>query len=323
MSGRLQIRAILGGLLLAVFGYCMAQLLDERGLLKETALVELIPDLVSSPYSAPIQEVKPELAVSPEPRKKHIIVDAGHGGRDGGTQGHGMLEKEWTMLIALLLNDDLKERGFDVRMTRKGDDTLDLAERTQVSNGEANHLFVSVHLNWSAQPKVSGIETFFSPGRVLTAEKEVRRELEVPPGAVLDDTRSQLLAEAVQQHVTAVTSANDRGGKDGAHLFVLRHCVAPAILIECGFLSNEWEAGLILKPSYLKRLASGIADGITHFLNSVKEDELYGVMITPERPEIPSPEVLSLSATTIPTEAGDLPDVPTFGVAQEDVVAAP
>ncbi|MEZ5325696.1 MAG: N-acetylmuramoyl-L-alanine amidase [Verrucomicrobiales bacterium] len=215
-----------------------------------------------------------------------IIVDAGHGGMDGGTQGNGLLEKEWSLQIAQALQEDLVQRGFKVRMTRDGDDTLALSDRTDIANEQTNHLLVSIHLNNSAAPSVSGIETFYWLGQSLTVQKEVRKQFAAQAGAPMTDVRSELLAQFVQESVIEVTGANDRGKKEQS-FYVLRNSIAPAVLVECGFVSNQQEAEHIVTSGYRKRLARGIANGITTFLNEVQGDPMYGVTITPDLPAAP------------------------------------
>lgn len=297
---RLRLRGVSAVLLLAVFGFCMANVLRERGSLEPGEVARLLPGFLSGNPTAGgdagdgfrEQEESRDILLgggsfpAPPPPEPMIIVDAGHGGMDGGTQGNGLLEKDWTLEIARALAEDLRQRGFKVKMTRNSDETLELAERAAIANEQRNHLLVSVHLNHSAEPLVSGIETFYALDRSLSATRAVRKQFQVPTGAPLEDVRSELLAEAVQNHVVQVTAANDRRKKERG-FYVLRHAFVPAVLVECGFVSNAEEAALIVDGGYRNRLARGIANGITSFLNAVESDPLYGVTVTPVLPEAP------------------------------------
>ncbi|MGK0188636.1 MAG: N-acetylmuramoyl-L-alanine amidase [Verrucomicrobiales bacterium] len=292
-----RLRTVFACLLLFAFGFCMVNILSERGLVVKESLANLLPDLLSTAPAAMRDDMSAQKRSHgfpggdwhlppPPPPERLIIVDAGHGGMDGGTQGNGLLEKNWALKIAQALAGDLRQRGFKVKMTREGDDTLELSDRTDIANLQTNHLFVSVHLNYSAEPSVSGIETFYSLKQSLSTTNAIRKEFETPTGAPMEDLRSELLAQVVQENVTQVTGANDRGKKQQS-FFVLRNSIAPAVLVECGFVSNQQEAEHIVKSSYRKRLARGIANGITAFLNDVQSDSMYGVTITPELPAAP------------------------------------
>jgi N-acetylmuramoyl-L-alanine amidase len=134
---------------------------------------------------------------------------------------------------------------------------------------------------------VSGIETFYWLGQSLAVKKAVREQFEAPTGAPLTDLRSEFLAQSVQENVIQVTGANDRGKKEQS-FFVLRNSIAPAILVECGFVSNPQEAEHVVTSGYRKRLARGIGNGITAFLNEVQSDRMYGVTVTPDLPAAPA-----------------------------------
>ena len=93
-------------------------------------------------------------------------------------------------------------------------------------------------------------------------------------------------SEPAGKSVIEVTGANDRSKKEQS-FYVLRNSIAPAVLVECGFVSNQQEAEHIVTSGYRKRLARGIANGITTFLNEVQGDPMYGVTITPDLPAAP------------------------------------
>lgn len=222
-----------------------------------------------------------------------IVIDAGHGGVDGGTVGHGLIEKNQALAIARKVRDELERRGRRVLMTREDDTTLGLKSRSTFANRKAGRLMVSVHLN-AGPASVSGIETFYSEPKALTTAAALRMAFPVPPGTELRDRRHILLAERVQAAVCAATGARDRGTKNRPELSVTRHTECPAVLVECGFVSHPGEAARIATTSYQRKLAVGIADGIEAYLEDADADPWFGI-IRGDAPEGETVEVVARS----------------------------
>lgn len=167
-----------------------------------------------------------------------ICIDPGHGGKHPGAVYFGRKEKDATLSICQFLMWELKSHGHDVVMTRTRDVTTTLAERCNVSNRYHADLFISVHLNASVDPTVHGAEVWrwhAGTGRY---------------------------AVPVQRAIIAATHAKDRGVKLSRSFYVLRHTQAPALMIECGFMSNREEGDLLFSENYQALLARAIADGI-------------------------------------------------------------
>lgn len=171
---------------------------------------------------------------------KLIIVDAGHGGSDPGAVNGGLYEKAATLAVGRMLQEELKTRGFDVKMTRDVDKDLSLAERCRIANALPAALFVSIHCNSSNNRDAIGIETYHATTCSETAKR---------------------CAANVQTSLIAETEARDRGVKSAAY-YVLKNTKAPAILVEVGFISNQEEKLLLFKSSYQRKLAKAIADGV-------------------------------------------------------------
>ncbi|CAN5163910.1 hypothetical protein BH23VER1_BH23VER1_16760 [soil metagenome] len=207
-----------------------------------------------------------------------IVIDAGHGGADGGTVANGWVERDLTLPIARRLAAVLGDRGHAVRMTRTTDETISLADRSAFANRGDTELFVSVHVN-AGPDSVQGIETFFSSPKALAAMAAARAAFHVAPGAGFEDFRSELLAERIQEAVSGRTGARDRGAKNRASLSVTRHTHAPAVLVECGFLTHSEEAKRLIDPAYQGQLAEGIADGIEAYLAEAALDPYFGTEI--------------------------------------------
>lgn len=189
-----------------------------------------------------------------------IVIDAGHGGEDGGTVGNGLVEKDLNLDIALRLASLLRERGINVVLTRQTDTmlydrdsdyrgkkkALDLRARLDITNACADPIFVSIHMNYFAQVKYSGLQVYYSP----------------------NDPESRLLAEAIQSRVAATLQpSNHRTVKEATSaIFLLHNLTCPAVLIECGFLSNAEEARLLATEEYRAALANEIFLAIEEYI---------------------------------------------------------
>lgn len=174
---------------------------------------------------------------------KTICIDPGHGGIQPGAAYGGRLEKDATLSISMRLRDKLEASGYRVIMTRETDIDVSLKRRCEISNGAGADAFVSIHLNSSTNPTAHGAETW---------------KWERAKGA---------LAEAVQTALIAASGFKDRGVKSTTAFYVLRHTVAPALVVECGFLSNESERGRLFDEAMQDKIAAGIARGIARLIN--------------------------------------------------------
>ena len=174
---------------------------------------------------------------------KTICIDPGHGGIQPGAAYGGRLEKDATLSILMRLRDKLEASGYRVIMTRETDIDVSLKRRCEISNGAGADAFVSIHLNSSTNPTAHGAETW---------------KWERAKGA---------LAEAVQTALIAASGFKDRGVKSTTAFYVLRHTVAPALVVECGFLSNESERGRLFDEAMQDKIAAGIARGIARLIN--------------------------------------------------------
>lgn len=167
-----------------------------------------------------------------------VVVDAGHGGHDSGARSiRGSNEKALALDTSKRLAAILRRRGFRVIETRTSDYFVTLGRRVAISNGTRNSVFVSVHYNWTRRSAARGLETFYySP-------------------------QSQILANKVQRELTKSYSSPDRGVKRRG-FYVLRKNRRPAILVECGFVSNTSDNSVAQSASGRQRIAEAIARGI-------------------------------------------------------------
>ncbi|HUY19079.1 MAG TPA: N-acetylmuramoyl-L-alanine amidase [Candidatus Binataceae bacterium] len=226
-------------------------------------------------------------------RRPIVMIDPGHGGYDPGTEaGAPLMEKTIALQISLRLARALTARGVDARLTRDGDYFVPLPERTRLANQAGADLFVSIHLNSSPDPNASGIETYYLNNTTDRATIRLARMENAAGGAnygassaldlnyILSDLRQNYKAAAaaslagiIEAQTVAVLDAklgvrvDDLGARQGP-FYVLVGALMPAVLIECGFLSNRAEAARLASDSYQQALADGIAGAVVHFLNS-------------------------------------------------------
>jgi len=173
-----------------------------------------------------------------------VVVDAGHGGKDNGAfRRFGGAEKNATLDVAKRLASKLRESQFKVVMTRSDDNFVELDQRASISNRQKNAIFVSVHFNDSGRRGIRGFETYY--------HSPVARPL----------------AYRIQQRLMTLPGATNRGVKT-ANFRVLRKAAYPAVLVECGFLSNRKEGAAARSASRRDDLADKIAEAIV--------DERYG-----------------------------------------------
>ena len=155
-----------------------------------------------------------------------IIIDAGHGGIDPGSDSHGILEKDINLEIALKLQEVLHENGYSVLMTREDDNSLSLRERSDFANEKEADLFISLHQNCYAQDaSVHGIEVYYNSDKT---------------------TNDQQLAQMIQESLINETGAKNRGIHSDNGLVVTRETIMPAVLVETAFISNDDELDLIM-----------------------------------------------------------------------------
>lgn len=182
------------------------------------------------------------------------VLDAGHGGEDGGAvSDSGVAESGINLQIARRLYEILRFLGHPSVMTRTGNEAVyddsavtlrekkvsDLKNRTAMANETPDGLLISIHQNsLPGHPEVRGAQVFYNA---------------VPP--------SQTLAQAVQQALNdAINEGREKAAKPiGDGVYLMSHAVCPAILVECGFLSNPEEAALLQQPAYQVKLAAVIA----------------------------------------------------------------
>jgi len=167
-----------------------------------------------------------------------VVIDAGHGGYDrGGIPGQRIPEKVMTLDVSQRLKPLLEKAGYRVIMTRDSDVFVPLPTRVAIANSYPNAVFICVHFNSATRSGANGIETYFY------------------------STESAPLAASIQGAVLGGAPSENRGVRRRGY-YVLRRTGIPAVLIECGFLTNPTEAQYAQSAAYRQKLAENIARGI-------------------------------------------------------------
>ncbi len=217
-----------------------------------------------------------------------IMLDAGHGGKDPGAQGNGLVEKDVNLRMALALGKVLKERGFKVVYTRTTDEFIPLEERTARANVRKVDLFLSIHCNAHHDPSMSGLETYsLNLARTPDAVRVAARENAVSDKSISDlqmiltdlmltskIKESLDLARGVQKNGLATLrqgkfTVTDHGNRE-APFYVLMGAKMPSVLVEIGYITNKTEAGRLKGDYYLRTLARGIADGVVEYKHQLE-----------------------------------------------------
>jgi N-acetylmuramoyl-L-alanine amidase len=233
-----------------------------------------------------------DAATAAPPRQPVVVIDPGHGGYDSGTEaGARLLEKDLALQIALRLQGELEHRGVRAILTRTGDYFVTLADRTAFANKARADLFISIHLNSSPAAATTGIDTYYLNNTTDRATIRLAAMENASGGAygtaaggdlnyILSDMRQQYkanesvaLASMVEAQTAGDLNASLRlqvsalGAMRGP-FYVLVGARMPAVLVECGFLSNRDEAARLASAQYQQVLAEGMAEAVVHYFNA-------------------------------------------------------
>ena len=196
----------------------------------------------------------------PPQRNTCFIIDPGHGGVDGGATSYsGVLESNINLEIALRLNDLMHLLGLDTCMIRTTDISVytsgqtiaakkvsDLKERVRIVNETENSVLVSIHQNYFTDSRYSGAQVFYGK-----------------------DPAGKELAEALQKaFIQSLNPGSSRHIKSSEGIYLMQQVTCPAILIECGFLSNPEEDQKLQQPQYQKKLCCVIAAQLSSYANT-------------------------------------------------------
>lgn len=186
--------------------------------------------------------------VTPKPvgtGKKKVVIDAGHGGSDAGAIGGDIYEKDITLDVSKRVQDLLAKQGYIVQMTRAGDSYVSLQDRVAISEKFDPDIFVSIHVNSSVRPEITGVETHYY------------------------HQESMSLAQTVHSSLASAVSSPNRG-LFKSKFYVINHTTAPAILVEIGFISNSAERAQLVSEKRKQATAKAIADGVQNYFKQYR-----------------------------------------------------
>lgn len=174
--------------------------------------------------------------------KKSVVIDPGHGGSDYGAIRAGINEKDINLDISKRVQSILMNKGVVVYMTRNSDETVSLQDRTIFCANSSPGLFVSIHVNSSVKPEITGLETHYYHENSIE------------------------LAQTVHADIVSYVKSKDRG-LFKSKFYVINHTEVPAILCEIGFMSNDAERAELVSEERKDQTAQAIANGILKYLN--------------------------------------------------------
>ena len=206
------------------------------------------------------EAVRENTAASSDFTERLILLDAGHGGEDGGTVGvNGINEKVLNLETSAALEVYLRFAGFEVVQTRREDallydkstdfegrkKMLDLAERLRIAEELLPDLFISIHMNSFPDGKYSGLTVYYSP----------------------NDERSRVAAELMRASVVEHLQPDNRRElkRAGSNIYLLDRLDTPSVLVECGFLSNAEECELLCTKEYRHKLSFVLFSSVSSF----------------------------------------------------------
>ncbi|MDY4077607.1 MAG: N-acetylmuramoyl-L-alanine amidase [Clostridium sp.] len=189
-------------------------------------------------------------------KNKLIVIDAGHGGTDSGAistiGGVNYIEKDINLKIALKLSNDLKNRGYDVKLIRSLDTTVSLDERAKRANNLNADLFISIHQNSVTSSLANGTEVYYTTSMPDSG---------FPVHQTNKLSKSKELASLVCNNVVSALGTTNRGVKID-NFKVLRNTSMPSILVECGFITNKADALKISNETYQNKIAKAIGAAV-------------------------------------------------------------
>jgi len=264
------------------------------------------PDLVQPMAAAPVptRDGQSTLTRALGLKIGRIVIDAGHGGHDTGTIGPtGLMEKDLCLDVALRLGKIIQQKlpGADIVFTRSDDTFIPLEDRTRIANEAKADLFISIHANSSPDHGARGIETYYLNMKgsaeamaVAARENSVSQQgihdleevvKKIARTEKIDESRE--FAEDVQDSLSrriqkTIKPVKNRGVRK-APFVVLIGADMPSILTEISFLSNPSDEQLLKKPEYRQRVAEGLYQGVSDYLQSMNSMAVNGTA-KPGRP---------------------------------------
>ena len=251
-----------------------------------------------------------------------VVLDAGHGGQDGGGHSTTGLEKAYTLDVIRDLKSLLEAKGLRVILTRNDDTYLPLESRADRANQTADSILVSIHFNSSTDASATGLEVFSMTPRGAASTGDFTTtadQFKQMPGNDFEDA-GFALATCVHHSLLGHLPESDRGVKR-ARFAVLRLTHSPAILVEGGFLTNPAESQRINDTAWRETLADAIATGVQSYQN-IANRKMPPKLLADYRAEqlpltgtIVNPATLFASPPTRPTDVMPVSNPAPYAVA--------
>lgn len=196
--------------------------------------------------------------------KRVVMIDPGHGGSDSGAVANGTTEKAVNLIMSKKLRDELKRRGYEVRMMRENDKEISLVDRGRITNNSDADIFISVHQNAHPRHNAQGIETFYYKSHPNWQPK-INKQYHSNSQRIAN---SKHLSDLIQRNLLRETGAVDRKVQSKTFA-VLRETARPAVLVEAGFLDHPVEGKRIQRPEYHDKVVKAIADAVDEYFRDV------------------------------------------------------
>ena len=188
-----------------------------------------------------------------------VVIDAGHGGFDVGSSGvnTNVNESDINLQISIKLQKRLEQLGAQVTMTRSDENALagskdeDMAKRREIIETSGQDVTISIHQNIYQDSNVTGPQVFYSPGSVM----------------------GEKLATAIQTSMNAQLEVETPRNAQAEAFYIVQSGSAPAVIVECGFLSSPVEEALLMNEEYQNRVVKSIIDGLQNYLAEMRESE--------------------------------------------------
>jgi N-acetylmuramoyl-L-alanine amidase len=201
-----------------------------------------------------------------------VVIDPGHGGEDDGASAHGLKEKTITLALAQALAAELNRHGITALLTRSSDVYVSLASRVALAKAVPNAIFISLHCNYSGSATARGVEIYrcsskSDPSQTLVTVSDTDETI---------DRTEAMLGQCLIDAVTGRLHIDGRAAKT-ANFFVVRNVDYPAMLVECGFLTNTDDAKRLSDSAYREALAEALASGILAYRSLVAGEGVKSV----------------------------------------------
>ena len=209
-----------------------------------------------------------------------VFLDAGHGGKEFGSQASGVYEKDINLQIVQKVKNLLEQNGYQVATSRDSDVQVSLEDRVSMAQKADADIFISIHQN--------SLENNSAPHGIATHCNETA------------NSQSAALADLVQKEVLKTTDAKDRGVTKDSNLYVLSNSRIPACLIESGFMTSDTEGPLLQQSAYQDKIALGIVEAVNQFING---DHAGEIQTAPESSSASSSEESATESESDPSQS--------------------